>query len=169
MQKYNDRKKGLSELLNDPSETTIAKRKWAMMAEINATLHHEGQSSEESDYDCDRRPRQAVPLKVKKPYFRRRIVGELMEDVDVAIDKLHESTTRAAGKRYTPRVARIRIRSEVKSERTVKHGLPKALYHRRYLQRLNPNALAQVKPTEDQIPHLAQFVDGVESDTSMDE
>lgn len=146
----------------------IAKRKWAMVAEINAALYHEGQLSEESDYDCNWPPRQAVPLKVTKPHFRRRVVGELMEDVDVAIDKLRESTTRAAGKRYTPRVARIRVRSEVKSERTVKHGLPKALYHHRYLQSLNPNALAQVKPTEGQIPHLAQFVDGVESD-SMDE
>lgn len=139
-----------------------------MMDEINDALHHEGQSSEESDYECARPLRQALPLKVKKPHFRRRVVGELMEDLDVAIDKLRESTTRAAGKRYTPRVARIRVRSEVKSERTVKYGLPKALYHRRYLQRLNPNALALVKPTEAQIPHLAQFVDGVESD-SMEE
>ena len=154
--------------LNDPSQTVIVKRKWAMMADINHALHHEGQSSEESDYDYDRLPRQAAPLKVKKPYFRRCVVGELMEDVDVAIDKLRESTARASGKRYTPRLARVRIRSEVKSEHTIKHGLPKALYHRRYIQKLNPNALAQVKPTEKQIPHFPQFADGVESD-SMEE
>ena len=139
-----------------------------MMAEINRALHHEGQSSEESNYECDRLLHQAVPLKVKKPYYHRRVVGELMEDVDDAIEMLREKTVRASGKRYTRGLARIRLRSEEKSVRTVKHGLPKALYHRRYLQGLNPNALAHVKPTEDQIPHFAQFEDGVESD-SMEE
>ncbi|KAE9394390.1 hypothetical protein BT96DRAFT_786254, partial [Gymnopus androsaceus JB14] len=97
-QKYNNCEKGIMDLLKDPLQTTIAKRKWAMMAEINHALHHEGQSSEESDYDCDHLLHQAAPLKVKKPHYHCCIVGELLEDVDIAIDKLHENTAHASGK-----------------------------------------------------------------------
>jgi hypothetical protein len=138
------------------------------MSAINHALHHEGQSSEDTDYECNCLPHQSPPLKVTQPHYRRRIIGEMMEDLDTAIDKLRKDTARASGKRYVPRRARVRIRTQVKSERTVKHGLPRALYHRRYLQGLNPNSLAQVKPSNEEITYFAQHTLGMESD-SMEE
>ncbi|KAJ3715635.1 hypothetical protein DFJ43DRAFT_1007143 [Lentinula guzmanii] len=166
--KYKERRKGLLDLLSDPSQSTIATKRWQTMSAINDALHHEGQSSEDTDCDCEHPLHQAPPLKVTQPHCRCCVIGDLMADLDVAIDRACVENARASGKRYIPRPSRVRIRTGEKSECTVKRGLPRALYHRRYLQGLNPAVVSQLKPSDVEIPGFAQYTVGVELD-SMEE
>jgi hypothetical protein len=135
-----------------------------MMFHLVDLLQIEGQSSEDTDPEADPVPNQTTPLCVTIPYFRRRIISELMEELDTAIDQLHVDLARRTGKQIIPKFHCSRRRTNNISDRTVKHSLPRSLYHRRFLKRLTPSALAIIKPREG--PDL--WVNELESD-SMEE
>lgn len=148
----------------------IQKTHFEMMKQVNDALGIEGQSSEDSDSEHDPNSNQPAALLVSIPHSRRRIISQLLYDLDNDIDRHRSQSLRSRGKRIIPKPTRIRKRTDNISYRTVKHGLPRALYHRRYLAGLVPSALVAVKPQEIQIPRFTLMADAHESDSSgMDE
>ena len=157
MQKYEGRKRGIAELLEAPSQQDpVPKRKWEMMAEINEALGTEGQSSEESDREPDKRlPNHAFPLKVTRPCYRHELAGELMEDLDKSIDKLRANS----GTRRLHHC--VRKRTTDTSTNSLKSGLPKALYDPCFLEHLTPMKRTQVKPSDTAMPRFSAYVSQV--------
>lgn len=167
LQKYEERVAGVKDLLQRPSTSPLQKKKWEMVSRLLDLLDIEGQSSEASDSEAETSPNQPSPLLIKVPFFRRRVISEYMEQLDTAIDTLRLQEARQAGKRVIPRPTRIRKRTTATSDRTVRHGLPKSCYHRRYLRTLVPSALAIVQPRDEPIPVFSEWADRVDSDTEF--
>ena len=72
-------------------------------------------------------------------------------------------------KRRAPRPSRIRKRIDRVSDGTTKSGLPRALYHRRYLAGLVPSMLTLVSPQNTKIPQFSEEADKYESDSMVEE
>lgn len=148
MQKYEGCKIGIVELREAPSQQDpVTKRKWEMMEEVNEALGTEGQSSEESDREPGKRlSNHAYPLKVTRPFYRHELAGELMENLDKAIDQVHaDSGTRRVRHR-------VRTRSTVRSTNLLQSGLPTALYDPYFLEHLTPTMRNRVRPCDTPMP-----------------
>lgn len=148
MQKYEGCKIGIVELREAPSQQDpVTKRKWEMMEEVNEALGTEGQSSEESDREPGKRlSNHAYPLKVTRPFYRHELAGELMENLDKAIDQVHaDSGTRRVRHR-------VRTRSTVRSTNLLQSGLPTALYDPYFLEHLTPTMRNRVRPRDTPMP-----------------
>lgn len=169
LQKLEHRTAGVKELLEDRSQTALARKKWEMILQLLQALAIEGQSSEDTDSENNLHPTQPAALLIKVPHFRRRIIGELMEDLDRAVEQLRISQRRQSGIRAVPRPSRIRIRCGQVSYRTVQYRLPRPLYHRTYLRNLTKSMLNKVKPKDVVVHHFAELADQVDSDSMMDE
>lgn len=125
------------------------------MEEVNEALGAEGQSSEESDREepSRRLSNDAYPLKVSRPFYRHELAGELLEDLDKSIDKLRTDSGRVRH--------RIRTRSPVRSTKSLKKGLPKALYDPLFLQSLTPTLRKRVQPRDTPMPRFSAYVSQV--------
>jgi len=143
-------------------------KKWQMVANVNRELDIEGQSSEYTDSDVDSESNESPALCTTIPKCRRRIISDLMEDLDQAINEHIRKQSRHLGKRYVPKPSRVRHRTRRISDRTVKRSLPRSCYHRRFLAGLAPNELAMISPRDEEIPIFSQYADGFGSD-SMEE
>ncbi|KAJ3799093.1 hypothetical protein GGU11DRAFT_532749 [Lentinula aff. detonsa] len=131
--KYKTRLDALDELLKDSTLTTFTRRKWEFARDIVHNLGKDGQSSEDTDRDDDE-----LPLVTTVPYYRRRIVGELLQEVDREAARLQWKAATLKGKHAVVRAGKIHRRSTIQSHRSVARKLPEALYHRGYLQSLTP-------------------------------
>ncbi|KAE9384702.1 hypothetical protein BT96DRAFT_841834, partial [Gymnopus androsaceus JB14] len=160
---------GVKELLEDRSQTALARKKWEMILQLLQVLAIEGQSSEDTDSENNLHPTQPAALLIKVPHFWHRIIGELMEDLDRAVEQLRISQRRQSGIRAVPRPSCIRIRSGQVSYWTVQYRLPCPLYHCTFLRNLTKSMLNKVKPKDVVVHHFAELVDQVDSDLMMDE
>ncbi|EEB91882.1 hypothetical protein MPER_09691 [Moniliophthora perniciosa FA553] len=92
--KYKDRCKGVKALLKDTTLSSLQRKKWELLKDILDNLSNEAMSSEDTDYE-DR----DLPLVTAIPYYRRRIIGDLFEELDTAWKVLQRRQAHASGKR----------------------------------------------------------------------
>ncbi|KAL0057425.1 hypothetical protein AAF712_015931 [Marasmius tenuissimus] len=144
--KYDSRKTGLQEILKDSSLGEVERIKWKAVQTINEGLGADGQSSEDTDRDdVD------LPRIITVPRFRRRIVSNLMGDLDSEMKKRNQQANTAVHAR------RIRRRSEKVTDRppeAVLCSLPECCYHRRYLRHLDSLAKEELGAKDSDIPYL---------------
>ncbi|KAK1233797.1 hypothetical protein PQX77_003024 [Marasmius sp. AFHP31] len=144
--KFDSRTTALQEILKDKSLGEVERIKWKAVQTINKGLGADGQSSEDTDRDdVD------LPRIVTVPRYRRRIVSNLMGDLDSEMKKRAQKANTAVHAR------RIRRRSEKVSDRppeAVPRNLPECCYHRRYLRHLDPLAKEELGAKKSDIPYL---------------
>lgn len=120
-------------------------------------------SSEESDAEGG--------LSISVPYYRRRIITQMMSDLDRDSEVMINNHLQELRKNARPRPKHIRRRTGKKSNQTVKQKLPASLYHRRFLVQLSdPAKEALQMPTTD-LPHFNQWALAIQenSDSEGDE
>ncbi|KAJ3734088.1 hypothetical protein DFJ43DRAFT_1152799 [Lentinula guzmanii] len=149
-----------SELL---SLSNLDRAKYQRAKDVLDKLGVEGQSSEE---ESDSEP---GVLKVTVPHYQRRVVTEMMKDLDLRVKEVTDSVARQSGKRILPRPTHIRQRIERKSERTVRKGLPRSLYHHRFLARLPVAVLEDLKIDNQEITGFDQWALAMQADSDSDE
>lgn len=116
------------------------RKKWEKVALALRELGNQGQSSEDSDEESiDHR------LNVTVPFFRRRILGVVFQELDETVKSLEKQQAKETGKRFQPRPSLPRYRTDIKSHRTVVKGLPRSFYHRRYIRHLHGSALQSLE------------------------
>ncbi|KAJ3990778.1 hypothetical protein F5050DRAFT_1906062 [Lentinula boryana] len=123
----------------------------------------EGQSSEE---ESDSEP---GVLKVTVPHYRRRVITEMMKDLDLRIKEVTDSMAQQSGKRILPQPTHTRRRIERKSERTIRKGLPRSLYHHRFPARLPVAVLEDLKINNKEITGFDQWALAMQDDSDSDE
>ncbi|KAJ3825931.1 hypothetical protein F5880DRAFT_1477298 [Lentinula raphanica] len=128
--KFERRKRDVDSLLEAPTLNGLERSNLQRTREVLHALGAEGQSSEESG------PEDALLVTV--PHYRRRIITPMMVDLDQRAKEMSKNQSRLLGRKALPRPKHVRVRSEQRSTRTVKKGLPRSLYHRRYLEQLPP-------------------------------
>ncbi|KAK7024257.1 hypothetical protein VNI00_016474 [Paramarasmius palmivorus] len=131
LKKYRERLEAVNELLKDTTLTSFTRNKWEMVQNIVVTLGNEGQSSDETDNENPDRP-----MVSSIPYYRRRIVSELLSELDGEWRRRQIQLARTSRKRVTTTL-RPRHRGTKKSTRTLVRRLPQACYHRRFLRSLD--------------------------------
>lgn len=128
-------------------------------------LRTEGQSSEHTESD------ENESLVTYVPFYRRRIVGQILCEVDQETAALKLRTTQSKGKQRRVHSGRIHRRSNQRSHHSVVRNLPAALYHRRYLSSLTPYDKELLRLKKDfSLPMLEK--NGLfdqDSDSEMDE
>ncbi|KAK7029001.1 hypothetical protein VNI00_014711 [Paramarasmius palmivorus] len=149
--KYKERKKGVQQILFDPSLSTMARRKWEFVEEVVTALGNDGQSSDETDEGHRDRP-----LVSSIPYYRRRIVSELLSELDTESRNLQRKINLAKGKRRMNPL-RPRGRGTEKSTRTLARRLPEACYHRRFLRALDTIEKEGLAIRDSDLPFLNQM------------
>ncbi|KAJ3888762.1 hypothetical protein F5879DRAFT_792778, partial [Lentinula edodes] len=166
--KYEERKEGLTRLIK-ASPSALDTRKWQMVQNVLLKCGTEAQSSDYTDSEADSESDIPAALHTGVPYYRRSVLSHVFEDLDRNIKELNKRVARDTGKRIIPRATRVRIRTHVRTERTVVKKLPKSCYHRRYLESLDAIALddLQVKMTE--IDLFDQWADTQGDSDSMQE
>ncbi|KAE9390039.1 hypothetical protein BT96DRAFT_946429 [Gymnopus androsaceus JB14] len=102
---------GVKELLEDRSQTALARKKWEMISQLLQALAIEGQSSKDTDSENNPYPTQPTALLIKVPHFRHHIIGELVENLDRAIEQLCILQWHQSGIHVVPRPSHIHIRS----------------------------------------------------------
>ncbi|KAJ3831197.1 hypothetical protein F5878DRAFT_549828 [Lentinula raphanica] len=147
-------------LLAAPTLNSLERSSLQRTREVLHALGAEGQSSEESG------PEDALLVTV--PHYRRRIITPMMVDLD---QRAKENQSRLLGKKALPRPKHVRVRSEQRSTRTVKKGLPRSLYHRRYLEQLPPALSGQLLIDSKEITGFEQWALAGQpnSDTELDD
>ena len=140
-----------------------------MVSDLVNELDIAGQSSEDTNHDTTPfNPRLGHPFNVTVPYFRRRAIGEIMEELDNTIDHVRQKQAGEIGKWFEPKNRRLRKRVDTRSYRSIKKGLPRSMYHRKFLEGLTPNQLVQVDPRNEPFLQFSRHADQAESD-SMEE
>lgn len=152
----------LLENILPPSASQIDLTKLHQTRQVLDSLDHEGMSSEESDNEGG--------LIVTIPYYRRRIVSQMMSDLDRDSKTVLEDHDRSLRKNR-PRPKFLRRRTGRKSNRTVKKGLPASLYHRRFLSQLSDPAREGLEIPPMDLPNFEQWALTMQanSDSESDE
>ena len=127
-------------VLGQPELSASDQRKWEKVKFALCELGAQGQSSEESDEESIEHQ-----LNVHIPYFRRRILSSVFNELDKNIDKLQAQKAKQTGVRFQPRPSIRCIRTKIRSDRTVVKGLPRSFYHRQYIWHLTPAALQSLE------------------------
>lgn len=165
-QKFDWRKQGVDKLLADTSCSAVDKKKWQRVRNVLLELQTQGQSSEDTDNEDG-------GLVITQPYYRRRLITEMLEDLDQNIKELERRQKAASGKRNLPRPSHPRRRTKVKSKRTVFHGLPRSCYHRRAISDLAPHVIDSLEINKKEIQNFDQWAlaedPNSDTDTSMSE
>ncbi|KAJ3816453.1 hypothetical protein F5880DRAFT_1512650, partial [Lentinula raphanica] len=148
-QKFERRKRDVESLLEVPTLNNLDRTNLQRTRDVLHALGAEGQSSEESG------PEDALLVTI--PHYRRQIVTEMMVDLDRRAKDMSKHQSRLLGRKSLPRPKHARVRSQQRSTRTVKKGLPCSLYHRRYLQQLSPPLREQLQIDSKEITGFEQW------------
>ncbi|KAE9391965.1 hypothetical protein BT96DRAFT_789349, partial [Gymnopus androsaceus JB14] len=90
--KYNERLETLDALLSSPHLSITDRAKWKLAKQVLLMLRTEGQSSEHTESD------ENESLVTYVPFYRRRIVGQILCEVDQETAALKLRTTQSKGK-----------------------------------------------------------------------
>ncbi|KAJ3933563.1 MAG: hypothetical protein NXY57DRAFT_891824, partial [Lentinula lateritia] len=164
--KFEERQDGVAKLIK-ASQSTVETRNWQMTQNVLLECGVEGQSSDDTDPLADFEADSPVALYTSVPHYRRRVLSEVFGDLDSKIRALKTRTARDIGKRLIRRPTRLRIRGQLKTERTVVRKLPESCYHRRYIQSLDPVALDELGMKRTEI-HLFDKWANTQADSDSD-
>lgn len=148
--------------LLEASNSAVDKKKWQRVRNVLLKLQTQGQSSEDTDQENG-------GLVITQPYYRRRLITEMLEDLDRNIKELERRQGAAAGKRDLPRPSHPRRRVGTKSKRTVFHGLPSSCYHRRAIARLAPHVVESLEINKKEIQNFDQWAIAEDSNSDTDD
>ncbi|KAJ3714401.1 hypothetical protein C8R42DRAFT_646347 [Lentinula raphanica] len=129
-QKFERRKKDVDLLLAAPTLNGLERSNLQRTKEVLHVLGAEGQSSEESG------PEDALLVTV--PHYRQWIKTPMMVDLDQRAKEMSKNQSRLLGKKALPRPKHVRVRSEQRSIRTVKKGLPRSLHQQNSTENITP-------------------------------
>ncbi|KAJ3990821.1 hypothetical protein F5050DRAFT_1582405 [Lentinula boryana] len=165
-QKFVRQRDGVKLVLQESESLSLFnldRAKYQRAKDVLDKLGVEGQSSEE---ESDSEP---GVLKVTVPHYRRRVITEMMKDLDLRVKEVTDSMARQSGKRILPRPTHTRRRIERKSEWTIRKGLPRSLYHHRFLARLPVAVLEDLKINNKEITGFDQWALAMQDDSDSDE
>jgi len=128
-------------------------KKWQRVGAVLDDLDEVGQSSDDTDVEVEG----GSALVTTEPYGRRRFLSGVLDDLDMSITALHLRLAAERGKKYLAHPHQIRRRTGKKTEPKAILGLPRLLYHRRFLTRLSPASLEKLEINDKPLPHLSHF------------
>jgi len=99
------------------------------------------------------------------PHYRRRIISQMMSDLDRDSKTALESHDRSLRKNNRPHPKFLRRRTEQKSSRTVKKGLPSSLYHHRFLSQLSDPVREGLEILPTELPNFDQWALTMQADS----
>ncbi|KAJ3885425.1 hypothetical protein GG344DRAFT_59269, partial [Lentinula edodes] len=164
--KYVERKDGVAKLIK-ASTSAMDTRKWTRVQNVLLKCGIEAQSSDNTDADDEVNSPPALHTAV--PHYRRRILGVVFEDLDIKIKELNRRVARDTGKRLIPKASRIRIRSGIRTKRTIACKLPESCYHARFVQSLDPLALENLGVKRVEIDLFDKWASAQGDSDSMEE
>lgn len=165
-QKYVERKDGVTRLIK-AATSSMDTRKWTMVQNVLLKCGIEAQSSDNTDADDEVNSPPALHTAV--PHYRRRILGVVFEDLDTKIKELNRRVARDTGKRIIPKASRIRIRSGIRTKRTIACKLPESCYHARFVQSLDALALENLGVKRVEIELFDKWASAQGDSDSMEE
>ncbi|KAK7029031.1 hypothetical protein VNI00_014741 [Paramarasmius palmivorus] len=171
-QKFNDRHEAVVKLLHH-APNPMDKAKWQMVKNVLDNVEADAMSSDNTDTEenpaTPNRLDTPAQLLITVPHYRRRIISDLFDDLDASHKDFVVKEARKAGTRYMPKPTRLRVRTGVKSERTVARHLPGGLYHRNFLKRLTPREREAVAVKEGEVPFFDRWMaNRVDADSDSD-
>ncbi|KIK53078.1 hypothetical protein GYMLUDRAFT_1027024 [Collybiopsis luxurians FD-317 M1] len=92
----------------------------------------------------------------------------MMKDLDLRIKEITDSVAQQSGKKILPRPSHNCQRVQTTSERTVRKGLPRSLYHRCFLGTLHVAALEDLKINDKEITGFDQWALAMQADSDTD-
>lgn len=94
-----------------------------------------------------------------------------MKNLDARTKEVLTAQAREEGKDYRERPTHVRRRVEKTSNRTFRKGLPRSLYHRRYLTKLSSPVKERLEIAHEDIANFDQWAASmqVNSDSETDE
>lgn len=150
-QKLNKREDGVKKLITHSSKPE-EKKKWKRVGAVLGDLGELGQSSDDTDVEVE-----GSALVTTEPYGRRRFLSRVLADLDASINELQLKIAAQHGKKHLAHPLQIRRRTGRKTQPKAIIGLPRSLYHHRFLARLSPASVERLEINDKCLPHLADF------------
>lgn len=150
-QKLVKRQDGVKKLIMHSSRPED-KKKWGRVEAVLRDLGEIGQSSDDTDVEVE-----GSALVTTEPYGRRRFLSRVLADLDASVNELQLKIATQHGKKHLAHPLQIRRRKGRKTLPKAIIGLPRPLYHRRFLARLSPASVERLEINDKSTPDLADF------------
>ena len=128
------------------------RKKWGRVEAVLCDLGELGQSSDDTDTEVE-----GSSLVNTEPYGRRRFLSRVLADLDESISKLEAKIAAQHGKKHLAHPLQARRRTSRRAQFKAIIGLPRPLYHRRFLARLTPASVEKLEVNDKRLPHLPDF------------